>query len=137
MCVKVLLPGRPQLRILLVFILTTTVAISAIPLHEYLVANSPDVDVPDPYTDTLLYVSAPLPCVPAPSDLTLLQPLHTPFSNTDSESTLEEPSERLELPPPRRLVKIMDRGWRSDDIKIFDGGGKHTHTHSSKYLQVS
>eukprot|EP01047_Picozoa_sp_COSAG01_P062770 COSAG01_NODE_8033_length_2948_cov_4.100386_3_plen_57_part_00 len=31
---------------------------------------------------------------------------------------LEEPSERLELPPPRRLVKIMDRGWRSDDIKM-------------------
>ena len=50
---------------------------------------------------------------------------------------LEEPSERRELPPPRQLVKIMDRGWRSDDIKIFDGGGKHTHTHSSKYLQVS
>jgi hypothetical protein len=50
---------------------------------------------------------------------------------------LEEPSERLELLPPQQLVKIMDRGWRSDDIKIFDGGGEHTHTHSSKYLQVS
>jgi hypothetical protein len=41
---------------------------------------------------------------------------------------LEEPSERLELLPPQQLVKIMDRGWRSDDIKIFDGGG-NTHTH--------
>ena len=51
---------------------------------------------------------------------------------------LEEPSARLELPPPRRLDKVKDRGWRSDENKIFDGGGgKHTHTHSSKYLQVS
>ena len=45
---------------------------------------------------------------------------------------LEEPSARLELPPPRRLVKVKDRGWRSDENKIFDGGGgKHTHTHNS------
>jgi hypothetical protein len=42
---------------------------------------------------------------------------------------LEEPSARLELPPPPRLVKVKDRGWRSDENKIFDGGGgKHTHT---------
>eukprot|EP01047_Picozoa_sp_COSAG01_P001544 COSAG01_NODE_35_length_34814_cov_128.883624_33_plen_114_part_00 len=31
-----------------------------------------------------------------------------------------------------QTIWIMDRGirgWRSDDIKIFDGGGGNTHTH--------
>ena len=43
--------------------------------------------------------------------------------------TLEEP---LELPSPRRLVKIKDSGWASDDTKIYeiDKRGKHTHTHT-------
>jgi hypothetical protein len=45
---------------------------------------------------------------------------------------LEEPEEPLELPSPRRLAKIKDSGWASDDTKIYeiDKRGKHTHTHT-------
>jgi hypothetical protein len=50
---------------------------------------------------------------------------------------LEEPSEpRLELPPPRK-IKVFDGGWKSDDTKVFDIDKGHTHTHISKYSQVS
>ena len=45
---------------------------------------------------------------------------------------MEELEEPLELPSPRRLVKIKDSGWASDDTKIYeiDKRGKHTHTHT-------
>jgi hypothetical protein len=51
---------------------------------------------------------------------------------------LEEPGEaRLQPPRPRKL-KVCADGWTSDDTKVFDiDREKHTHTHSSKYLQVS
>ena len=50
---------------------------------------------------------------------------------------LEEPSEpKLELPLPRK-IKVFDGGWKSDDTKVFDIDKGHTHTHISKYSQVS
>ena len=50
---------------------------------------------------------------------------------------LEEPSEpRVELPLPRK-IKVFDGGWKSDDTKVFDIDKGHTHTHISKYSQVS
>ena len=43
---------------------------------------------------------------------------------------------KLELPLPRK-IKVFDGGWKSDDTKVFDIDKGHTHTHISKYSQVS
>jgi hypothetical protein len=41
---------------------------------------------------------------------------------------------KLELPPPQKL-RLFDKGWKSDDTKVFDvdrskGKSTHTHTHT-------